>query len=139
MNEHNARLTISRPSYGNDDEFIEISITDDDARLTFAKVKISYADFAACLTGASEVHCSVAVNGLHNVGKLRETDSLRFKMPKGSGFWDKDAAAKEAKRICPEGWLVSAYFSSQDSFYDDNGESWAKTGLTRWVEKPGTT
>ncbi|MBQ0339640.1 hypothetical protein J9236_00095 [Providencia rettgeri] len=68
------KLTISRPSYGDDREKINIVVKCDVSKLRFLSLEIDYADFAKCITGLSEVDCELEVSGLENVGKKRITE-----------------------------------------------------------------
>lgn len=51
------KLTISRPSYGDNREKINIVVRDQASRLKFLSIEIDYADFTKCITGLSEVSC----------------------------------------------------------------------------------
>ena len=131
-----ARITISRPSSNTDEEeYISLSITDENSRARFVRLKIPLADFSTALTGMAEVKCIAEYKGLQYVGKNRESMPLTFPMPDGSGFRDKDAAIAEAEKIAPAGWFVDNYFSSQSSFYKaDDGKQWARTTAYRYVD-----
>ena len=131
---HKAKLTISRPSYANGTKNVLITVQDEDARIEFLEVEISYADFTECLTGLANVHCEMKVTGLENVGKMREVRSLEFKMPL---YLDqqarrKESAVAEAILHTPEGWKASAYYGSKDSFFWKDNEEWARTTIVRW-------
>ncbi|EMA4781886.1 hypothetical protein U3C50_001606 [Providencia rettgeri] len=69
------KLTISRPSYGDNREKINIVVRDQASRLKFLSIEIDYADFTKCITGLSEVSCDLTVNGLENVGKKKITEN----------------------------------------------------------------
>ncbi|CAK7037105.1 hypothetical protein [Providencia rettgeri] len=69
------KLTISRPSYGDNREKINIVVRDQASRLKFLSIEIDYADFTKCITGLSEVSCDLIVNELENVGKKKITEN----------------------------------------------------------------
>ena len=127
------KITISRPSYGCGKEKININILDCLSRQRFLTVEIDYGVFAQALTGLSELSCDINVRNLSRVGMKKETKDFELLMPKGS-FNDKDIAKKLALENEPEGWEVSLYFDSQNSFFDRNGERWARTTVSRWTD-----
>jgi hypothetical protein len=133
MTKLKGQLTISRPSFGDGRELIEITVKDCGSRTSFLKLSISYADFAECITGMSNVTCSLETRGLHNVGKVRETKPLTFKMP--SRYGDKEEARLEVVKHTPDGWTANTYFGSQNSFFHVDGEQWARTSIDRWVDR----
>ena len=61
--------------------------------------------------------------------------SKTFEFEIGS-FWGyddrKEKAWEIAKRVCPEGWSPSNYFSSKSSFFEKDGKSFAMTQIARW-------
>jgi len=127
-----AKLTISRPSYGNDKEKILITVRDDKSRTRFLEIEMDYSTFAEVLTGASESECDMQVKDLDKVGKSRETGSIEFKMP--NTLTDRKQLAGEIAKInCPEGWTPDLYFGSQSSFFYKDKETWARTRILRWV------
>lgn len=132
---HRAALTISRPSYGTGEKKISITVKDKDAGIRFLEIEIDYDTFAEALTGLSESDCMMTVRGLENVGKNIERKEFKFKMPDCGYHNVKDVAAQEAEKLAPEGWKVSTYFGSKDSFFEKDGERHAKTTISRWVKK----
>jgi hypothetical protein len=126
------QITISRPTWGDGRKTIQITVKDCGSRVSFLTVDISYEDFAECLTGMSNVTCSLETRGLHNVGKVRETEPLTFKMP--SKYGGKKEARQEVVKHTPEGWTADNYFGSQDSFFYVEDQQWARTSISRWVE-----
>ncbi len=132
---HKAQLTISRPSYGDDRKKIIIAVRDTDAAVRFLKLEINYDDFTKCLTGLSEVPCDVEYGDLDKVGKKREMKSLEFMLPAPKYKMKKDVVEELAKAAAPEGWTPSLYFGSQDSFFKRDGEDYATTTISRWVDK----
>lgn len=132
MKKLEGQLSISRPSWGDGRKFIQITVKDCGSRVNFLTVEISYEDFTECLTGMSNVSCSLETHSLQHVGKIKEQDVLEFKMPSQGG--GKDEARRELPKHTPEGWVASDYFGSQGSFFRVDGEQWARTSIARWVE-----
>ena len=125
------KITIGRPSCGSGEKYISIQIKDESSRIRFLEVKISLDQFAECITGRSEVPIMMTVSGLEHIGKVKESKPMSFPI----SSHDRDLAAKLAKELCPEGWLVSKYFGSQKSFSHDNAEGYtAHTTIYRYVE-----
>ena len=127
------KITISRPTYGDGKKSIEISVKDESSRNTFLTVHIGLEEFAEALTGLSYVDCDLEVRALRVVGKTKETKPLKFKMPEGAGGRDSDAAKEACREFVDDGWTASNYFGSQDSFFQQDGEVWAKTHQYRFV------
>ena len=132
---HKAKLSISRPSYGDDRKKIKISIEDSDAIITFLDIEIDLADFAKCITGLGMVDCDMEVRGLENVGKKRESMPIVFEMPSVGWGMKRGTAVELSQKAAPEGWTCSTYFGSQDSFFTKDGRDYARTTAYRWVEK----
>jgi len=53
--------------------------------------------------------------------------------------WDydnrKEVARGEALRVAPKGWEPSLSFGSQGSFFRRDGNEWASTIVSRWVDR----
>lgn len=128
-----AKITISRPQYGDGTRKISITVKDTQARHRFLSIEIDYDSFAECLTGLSETECEMEVRNLERVGKTREIMNIEFKMP-GSSYGNKGIARAEVKKHLPEGWQSSDYFSSQNSFFKKDDVNYARTDAYRWVE-----
>lgn len=134
---HRAQISISRPSFGDGRELIEVRIKDMDAGVTFAEIHIPLADFASCLTGMSYVDCEMELRGTDNLGKLKVSESFDVSMGKEESYSDRKGRAKAAALSqCPEGWVISTYFGSQGSFYTKDGEEFGRTTITKWIDKP---
>lgn len=133
---HKGKMTIRRPSYGDGKKKISITVKDVDAVTRFLSVEVDYDKFTEMLTGASETECEFDVEELSRVGKKRETQKIEFKMVKEhSGLSRKEIARQLVDVICPDGWAASNSFGSQDSFFRKDGEEYARTTITRWVDK----
>jgi len=128
-------ITISRPQ-GNNCDYISISLVDEDSRIQFVDVEIKYSDFAQLITGLSYVPCEVECRGLENIGKKKVVKSFEF-MISDNNDWSnqKEKAIELADKVCPEGWKISKYFGSQDSFFTKDGQRWARTHIMKWVGK----
>lgn len=132
---HKAKLTISKPSYGDDKRKISIQVKDVDARIRFLKIEIDYDKFTECLTGLADIDCEMEFRGLQNVGKKIETKQLEFKIGDVDYCEMKKVAHKTAKSIVSDEWSCSDYYGSKDSFFMKDGKQWARTTASKWVEK----
>ena len=133
---HKAKLTISRPQRSNGKRMISITVRDSDAGIEFLEIDISLESFAECITGLAYAECDIEFSGLENVGKQIERDTIEFEIPEYIYFGTrKEIAYKLAKETAPDGWIVSNYFGSQSSFFRKDGKDYARTSISRWVEK----
>jgi len=118
---------------------IKIELRDTDAVIEFAIIYLSLENYAQVITGLSHVECDIEVRDLDKVGKVRQQDILVIEMPQETDWKkQKEIAYEIAKAKCPEGWIASSYFNSQNSFFKKDGKEYAQTQIVRWVEKPTT-
>jgi hypothetical protein len=75
------------------------------------------------------------IRGIENVGKRIERDTIEFLMPEYEYKTKKETAAQEAQKFTPDGWHASEYYGAQSSFFFKDKKEWARTSITRWVEK----
>jgi|WetSurMetagenome_2_1015567.scaffolds.fasta_scaffold589458_1 hypothetical protein len=113
MKELKGRISITRPTYGNGDKFIDITLEDRNSLITFLNAKITYEDFTKALTGQGDLPVIMEVNGLDKVGLVRETKGLVFPVP--DYMRAKDYAKEHAQEFADLGWIASGYFGSQSS------------------------
>jgi len=130
-----ANLTISRPAWGDGRTAISIKVGDDASRIEFLAIEIPLADFAEALTGLSKVECDAEVRGLENVGLTRESKQIEFLVGDVDVDWDRreENICRLAEEATPEGWNPPTYFGSRGSFFDRDGERWARGYAERWV------
>ena len=134
------KLTISRQQGGGKDDRICISIVDEDAAVEFVEAELTLEQYALAITGLGRVECDVEVRGLDKVGKRMELDTLIFPLKIADddyGTGRKAHATKRAKEACPAGWVPDCYFNSQGSFFQRDGETWARCSIRRWVDNGG--
>ncbi len=127
------KLTITK----NSRNVINVTLRDEKSRIRFVTATISRTNFADALFGLSEVECDIKVKGLVNVGRKKVTKSLEFKMDlvdDDYGDVRKDRALEIARSHCGYEWSVwDTRFSSQTSFFDKDGELWARTSLYKFI------
>ena len=117
---------------------MRVLIEDADSRIEFVHLELDLASFMRALTGLAYVECDMETNGLEHVGKLCERKELIVEMPDEADHSRLNRvriAYGRAKQKAPEGYTVSSCFGSQDSFFRKDDRNYARTTMTRWVEK----
>ena len=132
---HKAQLSISRPFHGDGRKKIEITVQDTDAGIEFLKIEMDLGKFAECLTGLSFVDCDMELRDIQNVGKQKERKAIEFQIPKERYLLKDEEIREIAKEHIPEGWTCGMYFGSKDSFFTKDDKIFARTDISRWVEK----
>jgi len=127
------KLSITRPSYGDDKKKILITIKDTSSRIRFCDIEIDYDKFTKCITGLSEVECDFVTRSLNDVGKTKEQLEMVFKLPTSYYTMGKDRIIFIAKNKIPSGWSCNLFFNSQDSFFNIDGRKYARTTIYRWI------
>ena len=131
-------LTISRPSYGDDREFIEIELRDKNSMTNFARVYISYGDFTRAITGQGFLEVDIDVRNLEYVGLKKVKKELIFIIPEDNKWtYEKDYAIKNAQIFADIGWRAETYFSSQNSFFTnkDDEKRYARTTQYQYIKE----
>lgn len=133
MKKTKGKITISRTASNTCDDYISITITDDKSSKRVLEAKLDLRSFANCITGFAAQHCDLTVYDVFDkVGKTIETDFIEFPMPEDFQH-DKEVAKVQAEKHCPEGWVPDKSFNSQNSFFQIDGKSYARTTIRRWV------
>lgn len=135
MKNLDASLTISRMSYNDGRKCIKIQVEDEGSSTCFLEIEIDLAGFTEAITGRSSIDFKMEVHNLKNVGKVIERSQIVFLIPDCNISKRKALAIEEAKKHTPEGWIASTYYSSQDSFFYKDSETWARTQIIRYVER----
>lgn len=116
-----------------DHDGLSIEITDPLSSTAFCKIRLNQEQTCKALSRLGHTDCEMELRGHERVGKKMEWKTLEFAMPEGSAYHDKKAAEETAKTACPEGWEMSSYFGSQESFFMQDGKQMARTTIRRWV------
>lgn len=117
-----------------------IEVEDESSGIRFLKINLSAEQFMACLGRLANVECDLELQGLEQVGKALEVGEYEFKIPAelyshrytNRNFFD-DAAQELAQSQLTDGWIADSYFGSQGSFFQKDGEQWARVTIRRWV------
>jgi hypothetical protein len=126
----NGQITILA-SY---DDNIRMVVSDKDAGIDFLELELTNTQFVNATMnrlGCTSVK-NAEVRGIENVGKVQEFKDFSFEVPEQC---TKKLAIKIVQEVCPKGWVPDLSFSSQGSFYEENGKDYATTMIRRWVNK----
>ena len=123
-----------------DEDGARIEITDHSSMTRFVKATLTSGQFMACLGRQGHVNCDLSVVGLDKVGKTVENSKLEFKIPaelyeiryKEPDYFT-EVAQLVAQNQLTDGWIADSYFGSQGSFFQKDGEQWARVTIRRWV------
>ena len=130
----NGKITISKPTRGDGEDRIEISVKDNSSRNRFVNISMTLEDFAKALMGLDEVNCEHKLIKPEIVGKVKEIETLEFKIPSATISDRKSVAAAIANEEIPEGWELWDSFSSQNSFFSIGDTSMARCKIIRYVD-----
>jgi len=125
----NATITLLFNSEG-----LHIELHDEASCITFLDVRMSQEQTLQAMSRLSHTHCDCEVFQLDLVGKQRYDNILEFPMPKHD-YKNRDKIATEAAhKACPQGWVSSDYFGSQNSFFYKDNQEYARCSIHQWKE-----
>lgn len=124
-------ISISRPTYGNGDKFIVITVTDDSSQARFIDVKIGYEQFTEALTGISGVEIDFDVRALSYVGMkmVREKRRILCQAPSYDRARQREWLEENAQE---EGWFLDSYLGSQSSVSHTNEGTYLNYAVYRY-------
>lgn len=109
-------ISISRRTGDGYENTICIEIKDDSSRNRFIDVKMSLADFAAAISGCSEMPIQFEVRCLDSIGKTKETEAASINIPKNMKFSSREDIRKYLQAYHQrDGWVLDDYLGSQTS------------------------
>jgi len=115
---------------------ITIKLDDHNASTRFAEIEMTPEQFAQALSGLYYTKCNIEIHHLNRIGKTMLHKEFKFKLPKGLNYFDQDIQAEKiVKKICPKGWKPDLYFRSQNSFFEKNNKTWARTTIRKWIKR----
>lgn len=114
-----------------------IKAYDRDAGIEFVEIKLSQEQVCAAFSRFNRTPCeAIELRGFENVGKRIEKKQFEFPISSHLDKWrDLSVVAEIARDICPVGWTPDCYFEPKDSFFEKDGEPWARCYISRWVDK----
>jgi hypothetical protein len=122
-----------------------IEIEDATASVVFARLRLSPEQLSTALGRTAMVKCEIEINGLEKVGKTHENKYFTFEIPadlrspaaiskykeKRDSLHSMALAALEKEGLTE--WQPDNYFSSQNSFFQKEGKSFARCTIRRWI------
>ena len=99
------------------DDVTKIELIDKLSALHFLEIEITNNDFMFALGRRGIIPAAnCIIRNIENVGKQLLIGKMEVEIPKR----DKKIAYQECLKVCPDGWIVDKYFSTQTSFrYED--------------------
>lgn len=127
-------LSIGSPIRSDGLEYVSIEVEDAASGVHFLNLRISRDNMMKALQRQSSLKCKMEVAHLDKVGKKMEHQEFVFGFPDDVEYRHRDAlAVKMAWKLCPKGWEPDIHFGSKNSFFTENGKSFARTTIRRWV------
>lgn len=120
------KLGISRVTCSDGNDYMNITITDNESHIQIVDVEVDIVEFANAITGQSYRDCEFELRGVANVGKKREQKSQKIKIPRAdytNKQWRKDMA-EAAAPFEIDGWKAqiedyNGYRSTHPEDHDD--------------------
>jgi len=116
---------------------VRITIRDADARINIIELEMTPEAFAGALGRLSYSPVKKTIVGdLSIVGKKHIHKDCVFEIPNDYAN-DKQNALSLIDDACPEGWHADKEFSSQNSFFQEDGQRYARTIIRTWIDRKG--
>jgi hypothetical protein len=114
-----------------------IELTDSDASITFAKIRLTVEQLSSALSRLAYTECDIELNGLEKLGKKMQHKEFEFELPRQNmSQRDSKELTKIANKLLSdlnEGWSSDTYFGSQNTFFVKDGKTYARCTIRRWV------
>ena len=111
-----------------------IKIEDDKANAVICVVTLTPEQLSLALSRTAMVPCRCEVGDLSKIGKTHECQTFEFPTTGGRNII---LLIKDCEKHLQENnmsdWTPDRYFSSQNSFFNKNGEHWARVTIRRWI------
>lgn len=111
-----------------------IEVEDEKGNVTFLEIHLDSIQFNELMAG-HYVKCTLNLRGLEKVGKVHENKTFEFELPEELIGYnvDRNLIYQHALKVAPKGWEPDNYFGSQSSFFQKDGNNFARTVIRRWV------
>ncbi len=119
-------------------ETTTITVHDTRANVVLLEIELDPPQLAAALGRRSRVPCRAKLPGWQHAGMVHELRNFEFPFPGydlyagGGDQWQ--AAFRQATRCAPDGWTPDQHFGSHGSFFEKDGEPWARCTIRRWTD-----
>ena len=124
-----AQLSISRSSQG----YINLEIVDCASRVEFVAIRITYEDFAKCVTGLGCQPAEMEVRRLECVGKKKINEKRSIVYPHQNEYRREVLEQWLERNAKEEGWEVNAYLGSQSSVQTKDGKTVLYYSVTKFI------
>lgn len=130
MKKINGQVHIGRVCCSHTNDYINIEIRDEAARLPLVKAQVSFAEFSQALCGAPQ-KCSVEFNDSDKIGKKREHKTVPIEVP-DDVYQLSDADLKKCVALHEvDGWIGNAADLKNPNRHGDGKCN--DVGFERWV------
>lgn len=115
-----------------------IEVQDHQAGVTFLRIELNADQYMRVLSRQASVDCELDLVGLDKIGKKLEVGKFEFKALTPNDYhrrtYEYEKQLQElAQSQLKDGWIAESYFGSQHSFFQKDGEQWARVTIRRWV------
>lgn len=116
-----------------------IELADEKSGVRFVEITLTPEQLSESLSRMSMTDCEFITRGLDVIGKQHENKTFEFKIPdtlNSNRYRNKSAdsqLADYADTLLSDGWKAEGYFGSQNSFFNKDGENWARCTIRRYV------
>jgi hypothetical protein len=113
-----------------------IRIRDQRAAVVLLSIELDSDQLARALGRQSRVECQARLPGWRHAGKVRENKTMEFPIPGVDHSYEdrSEVAYAAAQEDAAEGWEPDSHFSSKDSFFERDGQQWARCTIRRWTD-----
>jgi hypothetical protein len=133
MKLENGRITVLINT-----DFTVIQIEDANASVEFCRIRLTPEQLSTALGRTAMTRCEIEVSSLEKVGKKHENKDFTFEVTKELSSSDKrdelrSIAVQALKKEGLSEWQPDNYFSSQSSFFQQDGKFYARCIIRRWI------
>lgn len=113
-----------------------IELFDSKSSRTFARVMLTNDQLATMLSRLHRTECEIELDNLDLIGKQREVKYFAFEIHKDAQNHKDILHQKCLEELHNKGmleWVPDCAYSSRNSFFTEDGKSYARTIIRRWV------
>jgi hypothetical protein len=112
---------------------VVFTVTDEVSRTRLVEFSMTPEQFCAAIGRLACLPVELHIGRLDRIGKKHEHATHEFEIPTAGYYHRADATKTIGKKTCPEGWVVSDNFNSQNTYFTRDGKSMARCTIRRWV------
>ncbi len=107
----NGTIKISSVSCNKEEDFVEITLLDNNSRLEVITIKMSFEQFSLASIGNRQVKCDYEINQSNKIGKIKESKFIYIDYPISNSYASIDKQKEEVSEIVKQyeydGWKGS--------------------------------